>query len=252
MPLVDGVHIDRFSEFGLIIEKDYTLNFVFQLLQEDENCSNLIKILNPFWGKEIIHFDYNSVPCVILSAQSSPCAAIAVERLKRTGVKRIVGIGTTGSTDESIKPGQFILATAAVRDEGTSKGYLDLLVPATAHLETILELKSEFENFDVIPLLGTVYTTDQRYKEKPDILRFLYCHANVLSIDMETASILITSMYHGISAGVIKIVTDCAVKETSSDFQGIFEVNENYSDWMESRLKIALQVSLKTIKKCQN
>jgi len=252
MPIINGLVIERVADLGIILEKNFLLEIVYKFLKNDKKCKKLKKILTPLWGQEIIYLDYNGFSCVILSAQGAAFAANAVERLKRTGVKCIFCIGTTGSTDMSITAGQYILPTAAVRNEGTTRGYVNIEVPAVSDLQIVLPLKKEFEKMKIFPLLGTIFTTDKRYRENPQLFKELFKCANVLCVDMETSAIFVTAMFYGISAAAIKIVTDCAVKDNKDNIVGVFEVADNYYSWIKPKILIAIQICLKTFSERRN
>ncbi|MDP4972225.1 MAG: uridine phosphorylase, partial [Pontimonas sp.] len=49
-----------------------------------------------------------------------PSAAIALEELVAIGSDTFVRVGTSGSMQEHIKPGDVAIVSAAIRDEGTS------------------------------------------------------------------------------------------------------------------------------------
>lgn len=61
-----------------------------------------------------------------------PSAAIAMEELVAIGADTFVRVGTSGSMQEHIKPGDIAIVSAAIRDEGTSLHYLPLEFPAVA------------------------------------------------------------------------------------------------------------------------
>ena len=61
-----------------------------------------------------------------------PSAAIAMEELVAVGADTFVRVGTSGSMQEHIKPGDVAVVSAAIRDEGTSLHYVPLEFPAVA------------------------------------------------------------------------------------------------------------------------
>ena len=61
-----------------------------------------------------------------------PSAAIAVEELVKCGADTFIRIGTSGGMDLSVSGGDLVIASAAVRGEGTSKEYLPEGYPAVA------------------------------------------------------------------------------------------------------------------------
>ena len=66
-----------------------------------------------------------------------PSAAIAMEELYRCGAETFVRIGTCGGIQPEVKSGDVVIATGAVRMEGTSKEYAPIEYPAVADLNVI-------------------------------------------------------------------------------------------------------------------
>jgi uridine phosphorylase len=64
-----------------------------------------------------------------------PSAAIAMEELVAIGADTFVRVGTSGSMQEHIKPGDIAIVSAAIRDEGTSLHYLPMEFPAVADVD---------------------------------------------------------------------------------------------------------------------
>jgi hypothetical protein len=54
----------------------------------------------------------------------APAATAAVEELAALGTSAVVSVGTAGSLQRDLKPGDLVLCEAAVRDEGVSHHYL--------------------------------------------------------------------------------------------------------------------------------
>ena len=210
MHLKDGIYIEKEAEYAIILEKYHTMQIAFDLLENNSLVTNLQKQLNPFWGQDIIYFDYKNVSFLILSSTGAPSAA------------------------------------NAVRDEGATLGYLDIRIPAIADLDLTLSLKSQLIRLNQNPLVGTTYTTDKRHKEDQDELCKLFYLANVINIDMETSAYLLISKYYNISTAVVNIVTDCAVTKTDSSFKGVFNSDLDYCAFISKHLSIALKGSLNT------
>ena len=64
-----------------------------------------------------------------------PSASIAMEELFRCGADTFIRIGTCGGIDLDVKGGDVVVATGAIRMEGTSKEYAPIEFPAVADLE---------------------------------------------------------------------------------------------------------------------
>ena len=66
-----------------------------------------------------------------------PSASIAMEELYRCGADTFVRIGTCGGMQTEVKSGDVVIATGAIRMEGTSKEYAPIEFPAVADLTVI-------------------------------------------------------------------------------------------------------------------
>ncbi|MGI5976308.1 MAG: uridine phosphorylase [Candidatus Limivicinus sp.] len=64
-----------------------------------------------------------------------PSASIAMEELVRAGADTFIRVGTCGGIDLDVKGGDIVVATGAVRMEGTSKEYAPIEYPAVADLD---------------------------------------------------------------------------------------------------------------------
>ena len=64
-------------------------------------------------------------------------AAIALEELVNVGAKTFIRVGTCGGMQLDIKGGDIVIATGAIRMEGTSREYAPIEFPAVANLEVV-------------------------------------------------------------------------------------------------------------------
>ena len=61
-----------------------------------------------------------------------PSASIALEEIANVGGKTFIRVGTCGGMDIDVKGGDVVVATGAVRMEGTSKEYCPIEYPAVS------------------------------------------------------------------------------------------------------------------------
>lgn len=64
-----------------------------------------------------------------------PSASIALEELVQCGADTFVRVGTCGGMDLEVKGGDLVVATGAIRMEGTSKEYAPIEFPAVPDLQ---------------------------------------------------------------------------------------------------------------------
>ena len=89
-----------------------------------------------------------------------PSTAIALEELHMLGVDTIIRVGTCGGMQETVKSGDLIIATSAVRAEGTSKEYAPIELPATADFEVTSALVKAATKLDEHYHTGIIHSKD--------------------------------------------------------------------------------------------
>jgi len=70
-----------------------------------------------------------------------PSAAIAMEELVAVGADTFIRVGTCGGIDLEVQSGDIVVATGAVRMEGTSREYAPIEFPAVADLDIVCALR---------------------------------------------------------------------------------------------------------------
>ena len=73
----------------------------------------------------------------ISSGMGGPSVAIGVEELRELGVDTFLRVGTCGATQPEVKLGDLVIATGAVRTEGTGDSYVPKEFPAGADYEGV-------------------------------------------------------------------------------------------------------------------
>ena len=92
-----------------------------------------------------------------------PSASIAMEELYKCGVDTFVRIGTCGGMQTEIKSGDVVIATGAIRMEGTSKEYAPIEYPAVADLDVTNALVAAAKELGHTYHAGVVQCKDAFY-----------------------------------------------------------------------------------------
>lgn len=69
-----------------------------------------------------------------------PSAAIAMEELAAIGADTFIRVGTCGGINLDVKAGDVVVATGAIRHEGTSREYAPIEYPAVPHYDCLTAL----------------------------------------------------------------------------------------------------------------
>lgn len=104
-----------------------------------------------------------------------PSASIAMEELVRCGADTFIRVGTCGGIDLEVKGGDIVVATGAVRMEGTSREYAPIEYPAVADLDVVNALVASCKELGYTYHTGVVQCKDAFYgQHEPDRMPVSY------------------------------------------------------------------------------
>ena len=86
-----------------------------------------------------------------------PSASIAMEELVMSGADTFVRVGTCGGMQTNVMSGDIVIASGAVRMEGTSREYAPIEYPAVADIQVVNALTGAVQGF----LLRTAFSGDE-------------------------------------------------------------------------------------------
>jgi AMP nucleosidase len=142
----------------------------------------------------------------------SPTAALIIEVLSVLDPKAVLFLGMTGGLHRSLKLGDFVVPTAAIRDEGASHHFMPRQVPALPTFkiqkfvsEIIVEKGLDYRT-------GVVHTTDYRFWEFDDKFKAQLYEEHALVIDMETATLFVAGFACKVPIGALLLVSDLPLK----------------------------------------
>lgn len=153
-------------------------------------------------------------PVLVMSTgMGGPSAAIGVEELHQVGVDTVVRIGTCGGMALPVKSGDLVVATGAIRLEGTSKEYVPVEFPAVANLDVTNALVNSAKELNHTCHAGIVQCKDSFYgQHDPDRIPYGYelmnkwnawIKAGCLASEMESAAVFIVAQILGMRAGCV-------------------------------------------------
>ncbi len=140
-----------------------------------------------------------------------PSASIAMEELVQCGADTFIRIGTCGGMALEVQGGDIVVATGAIRAEGTSREYAPLAFPAVADLTVTNALVQAARNLGKTCHAGVVQSKDSFYgQHDPETMPVagklienweawmkLGCKAS----EMESAALFIVASARGVRAG---------------------------------------------------
>ncbi len=137
--------------------------------------------------------------CVTSTGIGGPSAAIAMEELVMAGVHTFIRIGTCGGIAQDVLPGDIVIASGAVRAEGTSREYVPIEFPAVPDYRVLAELVNAADEINKRYHIGVVHCKDSFYgqhtPERMPVSNELlnkwsaWKKAGVLASEMESAAL---------------------------------------------------------------
>lgn len=145
-----------------------------------------------------------------------PSASIAMEELVKVGAKYFIRVGTCGGMDLDVKSGDLVIATGAIRMEGTSKEYAPIEFPAVANYDIVTALINSAKKLNLPYHVGVVECKDSFYgQHSPELMPVNYELQNkwnawlklgCLASEMESAALFIVASYLKVKVGSIFLV----------------------------------------------
>ncbi len=170
-----------------------------------------------------------------------PSAAIAVEELALAGVKTFIRVGTCGAISPAVGGGDVVVATSAVRQEGTALHYAPPEYPATADFSVTVALNEAAEKSGAKTFCGVVQSKDSFYgqhsPESSPVSGELmskweaWKRLGVLASEMECATLFTVAASKGLKSGAVLSVFWNQEKE---------ETGEEKTD-TDTAIKIAIE-----------
>lgn len=145
-----------------------------------------------------------------------PSAAIALEELVNVGAKYFIRVGTCGGMDTDVKSGDLVIATGAIRMEGTTKEYAPVEFPAVADYDMVTALINSAKKLDMPYHAGIVECKDSFYgQHSPEKMPVSYELLNkwdawlklgCLASEMESAALFVVGSYLRVKVGSVFLV----------------------------------------------
>lgn len=140
-----------------------------------------------------------------------PSASIAMEELANIGVDTFLRVGTCGGIDLDVKSGDVVIATGAIRMEGTTREYMPIEFPAVADFEVTGALVQAAKNLGLAHHTGVVECKDSFYgqhapERQPVGYELIpkwnaWIKGGCLASEMESAALFVIAATLGCRAG---------------------------------------------------
>lgn len=184
-----------------------------------------------------------------------PSTAIAMEELIHCGADTFIRVGTSGGMDMDVMGGDLVIATGAIRMEGTTREYAPIEFPAVPDFAVVQALAEAAGELPVRSHLGVLHCKDSFYgQHEPENVPVAnelktkwdaWVKCGAMASEMESAAIFILGSVRKVRTGSIMLVLanqtrralglsdpmtmdiDCAVKAGVEAMRKLVEADKN-------------------------
>jgi AMP nucleosidase len=174
----------------------------------------------------------------------SPQAALLINCLAYLdNLKSVIMLGMCGGIDDILEVGNFLIPSAAIRGEGTSRHYLPPEFPAIPASSVNLYCIGAVRKVGMTPRCGIVYTTDRRLWEYDETFVNYLRKQRILAIDMELATLFSVAYRYEVPIGSIMLVSDMPLQKRGIKDKKLY--SKIFSSFMDTHLEIAMDAVAK-------
>jgi len=183
--------IEGFPEVAVATFQDSVIDFV-----KERPDAEVIGRMGASQQKQIYKLEHNYKEIAIWQTMIGGSAAAALlEMMIAKGAKKFIFFGSCGTLDKSISSGNFIVPTAAYRDEGTSYHYL--VASDYVEVKTADKLSRIMHELKLPHIKAKTWTTDALFREtKSNMLKRK--SEGCLAVEMECASIMAVGQFRDV------------------------------------------------------
>jgi len=183
--------IDNFPETAVAIFDDKIIELV-----KNRKDTEIISYLSNTQPRNIYKIEHKNKTLAVYENLMGGAASVALlEMMIVKGTRKFLFFGTCGSLDKNVSSGNFIIPTAAYRDEGTSYHYLG--ASDYVEIKTADRLSQIMRELNLPHLKAKTWTTDAIFREtKNNMLKRK--NEGCLTVEMECASIMAVGQFRNI------------------------------------------------------
>ena len=208
-----GIGFDNVADYGIILESKQVLETILALDYDFEIISSYH--LDYDW----FYLEIDGTRIAFAVSQGASMAVDLAERYISSGVKKVIRIGTTGALVPNVRLGDYVVAYAAIKDEGTSSFYIKEESPALADIDFVISISDKLRKRGNTVNNGVVWSTDGRWKETDEAV-LSRVSDGAISTDMETSALYAFGIDRKTPVASISVLSD-EIYNSEGDQKGL-------------------------------
>jgi len=162
----------------------------------------------PCFHTTMFSLELDGIRCGIIARTiGGPYAVLIAEQLHALGVHTIVGLTSAGRVARDLAVPGLVVASSAIRDEGTSYHYLPPASEVACPSVLLPQIAKELSKCGLPVSVGKVWTTDAPYRETHEQLE-RWAGAGALAVEMQAASLFAFGQARNADVVVVAVVSN--------------------------------------------
>lgn len=230
-PALTGILGNKIARYVLLTVRDPLCDYTMDPAHEFGARLEELEVVGNTAMFTTVTGTFKGVPVSIVSGGSGgPEVELALMDLfEHSNADTFIRVGGSGGMSPNVRPGDVVISTGVVRDEGTSRAYVPASYPAVCHRRVVLALEEAAQKLGVEYWCGITRSTDSDFVQsgRPAAGGFLpiqhrdtldlWMRSGVLNGDRESSTIVTLANLYEKRAGSICSVADNIV--TGEKFQ---------------------------------
>jgi uridine phosphorylase len=170
-----------------------------------------------------------SITVVSGGSGSSEAELLLYDFMEFSKAHTYLRVGGSGGIGTDVRPGDIVVSSGVVREEGMTRAYIDRAYPATSHYQVVAAMAQAADELDARYHIGTTLSVDSDFAGvgRPGVGGYLqpwniemlatYNRAGVLNGDRESAAVVTLASLYGFRGGSVCSVADNVI--TNAQFE---------------------------------
>ncbi len=185
---------------------------------------------------------YRGVPVMAVSTgMGGPSTGIVVEELHNIGVTHMIRVGSSGALQRGMTLGELVIVSGAVRDDGTSKAYVDVSYPAIPDTHLLMELVQTADRLGLPHQVGRARSHDSFYTDREGEIDAYWSSKGLLAADMETAALFTIGGLRGIKTASILNTVALYEGDIASQINAYVDMEGQVAQGEKNEILLALE-----------
>jgi len=221
-PAMTQIDPDKVGDFVLVTVRDPLINYEGDPAQHIGTQLENAEIVGQSGMFTSVTGTYDGARITVVSggSGSSEAELLLYDFMEFSNAHTYLRVGGSGGIGTDVMPGDIVVASGVVREEGMTRAYIDRAFPAASHYEVVAAMAEAADGLGATYHVGVTLSVDSDFVGvgRPGVGGYLqpwniemlatYNRAGVLNGDRESAAVVTLAALYGFRGGSVCSVAD--------------------------------------------